>query len=92
MSEPIVDRVPGGRIVGYSDEGFAPAENLLATREPEFRFGVFIPGKGQEFDSWETRRLPRAHGAAASRLPAVTIRSRSHNEPGSSSNRSCQTA
>jgi allantoicase len=42
--------------VACSDEGFAPAENLLATREPEFRFGVFIPGKGQEFDSWETRR------------------------------------
>jgi len=42
--------------VACSDEGFAPAENLLATREPEFRFGVFLPGKGQEFDSWETRR------------------------------------
>ena len=48
--------ITGGRVVSCSDEGFAPAENLLATREPEFRFGVFIPGKGQEFDSWETRR------------------------------------
>ena len=56
MPEEIIDRVPGGRIVACSDEGFAPAENLLATRTPEFRFGVFIPGKGQEFDSWETRR------------------------------------
>ncbi len=43
-------------MVACSDEGFAPAENLLATRSPEFRFGVFLPGKGQEFDSWETRR------------------------------------
>lgn len=51
-----MDRVTGGRVVAFSDEGFAPANNLLATREPEFRFGVFIPGKGQEFDSWETRR------------------------------------
>lgn len=56
MSEEILDRVPGGRVVACSDEGFAPAENLLAPRTPEFRFGVFIPGKGQEFDSWETRR------------------------------------
>jgi len=48
--------VTGGRVVAFSDEGFAPASNLLATREPEFRFGVFIVGKGQEFDSWETRR------------------------------------
>jgi len=59
MSDTIdktVDRVPGGRIVACSEEGFAPAENLLSTRSPEFRFGVFIPGKGQEFDSWETRR------------------------------------
>lgn len=52
----LIDRVPGGRVVACSEEGFAPAENLLATRAPEFRFGVFIPGKGQEFDSWETRR------------------------------------
>ncbi len=56
MTDEIFDRVPGGRIIACSDEGFAPAENLLATRDPEFRFGVFIPGKGQEFDSWETRR------------------------------------
>jgi len=56
MSEPIVDRVPRGRVVACSEEGFAPCENLLSTRAPEFRFGVFIPGKGQEFDSWETRR------------------------------------
>lgn len=56
MNEMILDRVTGGRIVAFSDEGFAPATNLLATRSPEFRFGVFIPGKGQEFDSWETRR------------------------------------
>jgi allantoicase len=56
MNEESLDRVPGGRVVACSDEGFAPAENLLATRAPEFRFGVFIPGKGQEFDSWETRR------------------------------------
>lgn len=56
MTEDVLDLVPGGRVVSCSDEGFAPAENLLATREPEFRFGVFIPGKGQEFDSWETRR------------------------------------
>ena len=50
------DRLPSGRVVACSEEGFAPAENLLSTRAPEFRFGVFIPGKGQEFDSWETRR------------------------------------
>lgn len=56
MSDKTLDRVPGGRVVACSEEGFAPAENLLATRTPEFRFGVFIPGKGQEFDSWETRR------------------------------------
>ncbi len=56
MSDEILDRVPSGRVVACSEEGFAPAENLLATRSPEFRFGVFIPGKGQEFDSWETRR------------------------------------
>lgn len=56
MNDDILDRVPGGRVLACSDEGFAPAENLLATRTPEFRFGVFIPGKGQEFDSWETRR------------------------------------
>jgi allantoicase len=56
MNDEPFDRVPGGRIIACSDEGFAPAENLLATRAPEFRFGVFIPGKGQEFDSWETRR------------------------------------
>lgn len=56
MSDKLIDRVTGGRIVACSEEGFAPAENLLATRAPEFRFGVFIPGKGQEFDSWETRR------------------------------------
>jgi allantoicase len=56
MDPEILDRVPGGRVVACSDEGFAPAENLLATRAPEFRFGVFLPGKGQEFDSWETRR------------------------------------
>lgn len=56
MSDKTIDRVPGGRVVACSEEGFAPAENLLATRTPEFRFGVFIPGKGQEFDSWETRR------------------------------------
>jgi allantoicase len=56
MSDKMIDRVPGGRVVACSEEGFAPAENLLATRTPEFRFGVFIPGKGQEFDSWETRR------------------------------------
>ena len=54
--EETLDRVTGGRIIACSDEGFAPAENLLATRAPEFRFGVFLPGKGQEFDSWETRR------------------------------------
>ncbi len=54
--ENVLDRVTGGRVIAFSDEGFAPAANLLATREPEFRFGVFIPGKGQEFDSWETRR------------------------------------
>lgn len=61
MNEDVLDRVPGGRVVACSDEGFAPADNLLATRSPEFRFGVFIPGKGQEFDSWETRRHnPRA--------------------------------
>lgn len=56
MTDETFDRVPGGRVIACSDEGFAPAENLLATREPEFRFGVFIPGKGQQFDSWETRR------------------------------------
>jgi allantoicase len=56
MSEDNLERVVGGRVVGCSDEGFAPAENLLATRAPEFRFGIFLPGKGQEFDSWETRR------------------------------------
>ncbi len=56
MNDETLDRVPGGRVLACSDEGFAPAENLLATRAPEFRFGVFIPGKGQEFDSWETRR------------------------------------
>ena len=56
MNDDVFDRVPGGRVLACSDEGFAPAENLLATRSPEFRFGVFIPGKGQEFDSWETRR------------------------------------
>ena len=61
MSERDLDRAVGGRVVACSDEGFAPAENLLATRAPEFRFGVFLPGKGQEFDSWETRR----HNAAA---------------------------
>lgn len=48
--------VAGGRIVAFSDEGFAPSENLLAVRVPEFRFGVFVSGRGQEFDSWETRR------------------------------------
>jgi allantoicase len=56
MTHAAHDRVPGGRVLACSDEGFAPAENLVATRVPEFRFGVFIPGKGQEFDSWETRR------------------------------------
>jgi allantoicase len=56
MSDSIFDRATNGRVIAFSDEGFAPAANLLATREPEFRFGVFIPGKGQEFDSWETRR------------------------------------
>jgi allantoicase len=56
MTDETLDRLPGGRVLACSDEGFAPAENLLATRAPEFRFGVFIPGKGQEFDSWETRR------------------------------------
>ena len=56
MNDETFDRVPGGRVLASSDEGFAPAENLLATREPEFRFGVFLPGRGQEFDSWETRR------------------------------------
>ena len=56
MTHAPLDRLPGGRVLACSDEGFAPAENLLATRAPEFRFGVFIPGKGQEFDSWETRR------------------------------------
>ena len=56
MSDKMIDRVHGGRVVACSEEGFAPAENLLATRAPEFRFGVFLPGKGQEFDSWETRR------------------------------------
>ena len=40
-----------------SEEGFAPAENLLATRAPEFRFGIFLPGKGQEFDSWGPARF-----------------------------------
>jgi allantoicase len=56
MTDKVLDRVLGGRVVACSDEGFAPAENLLAPRVPEFRFGVFLPGKGQEFDSWETRR------------------------------------
>ncbi len=56
MTDDLHDRLPGGRVLACSDEGFAPAENLLATRAPEFRFGVFLPGKGQEFDSWETRR------------------------------------
>jgi allantoicase len=56
MTDFPYDRIPGGRVIACSDEGFAPAANLLAPRIPEFRFGVFIPGKGQEFDSWETRR------------------------------------
>ena len=56
MTHDPIDRLPCGRVLACSDEGFAPASNLLETRAPEFRFGVFIPGKGQEFDSWETRR------------------------------------
>lgn len=51
-----VDRILGGRVVACSDEGFADAANLVADREPEFRFGVFVEGRGQVFDSWETRR------------------------------------
>ena len=48
--------VPIIRVVSCSDESFAEAKNLLKTSEPEFRFGVFLEGAGQEFDSWETRR------------------------------------
>ena len=40
MTGRIHDRVTGGGVVACSDEGFAPAENLVATRVPEFRFGV----------------------------------------------------
>ena len=45
-----------GNIVAFSDEAFAEASNLLKEADPEFRFGTFIEGKGQQFDSWETRR------------------------------------
>lgn len=56
MTQEILDRVPGGRLIACSDEGFAPATNLLTAHPPEFQFGIFLDGKGQKFDSWETRR------------------------------------
>ena len=46
----------GGSVSSFSDESFAEAVNLIKDHDPEFRFGVFVEGAGQKFDSWETRR------------------------------------
>lgn len=45
----------GGRIVGFSDEFFSPASDLLKVAPAVSKKGQFGPN-GALFDGWETRR------------------------------------
>lgn len=45
----------GGKVLFATDDWFAPAENLLKKKDPEFKPGLFTEF-GKWMDGWETRR------------------------------------
>lgn len=51
----LISEAAGGRIVGFNDEFFAPAENLLKVAEPVWKEDLYID-TGKWMDGWETRR------------------------------------
>ncbi|PWW76853.1 Allantoicase [Tuber magnatum] len=55
----LISSALGGRVLGFSDEWFAPAENLINPAPPIRKPGVFVPS-GAWYDGWETRRHNKA--------------------------------
>jgi len=51
----LVSKPLGSRVLSFSDEWFAAAENLITPTAPIRKPGVFVP-TGAWYDGWETRR------------------------------------
>ncbi|KAH0614759.1 uncharacterized protein H6S33_000395 [Morchella sextelata] len=51
----LISAALGGQVLGFSDQFFADAENLINPAPPVHKPGVFVPS-GAWYDGWETRR------------------------------------
>lgn len=51
----VIGRKLGGRVISFSDEWFAAADNLITPGAPVRQVGKFTPA-GAWYDGWETRR------------------------------------
>ena len=55
MSQDLISAPLGSKVLSFSDEWFAAAENLITPTPPVHKPGVFVHS-GAWYDGWETRR------------------------------------